>query len=74
MKPYPSVAAQYGVETRILLQAVKRNFERFPSDFIFELSAPEWTALRSQAVTSRLGRGGAVSAERPPTLQAVPDQ
>jgi hypothetical protein len=52
------LAALYGVETRVLLQAVKRNCERFPSDFMFELSAPEWTALRSQSVTSKLGRGG----------------
>jgi ORF6N domain len=41
------LAALYGVETRVLLQAVKRNPERFPSDFMFELSAAEWTALRS---------------------------
>jgi len=52
------LAALYGVETRVLLQAVKRNFQRFPSDFTFELSVPEWTALRSQSVTSKLGRGG----------------
>jgi hypothetical protein len=52
------LAALYGVETRVLLQAVKRNFERFPPDFMFELSAPEWTALRSQSVTSKLGSGG----------------
>ena len=52
------LAALYGVETRVLLQAVKRNFERFPADFMFELSAPEWTALRSQSVISKLGSGG----------------
>ena len=52
------LAALYGVETRILLQAVKRNLERFPPDFMFELSAAEWTALRSQSVTSNRGRGG----------------
>jgi hypothetical protein len=52
------LAAPYGVETRVLLQAVKRNFERFPADFMFELSAPEWTALRSQSVISKLGNGG----------------
>jgi len=34
------LAALYGVETRVLLQAVKRNLERFPADFMFELSAP----------------------------------
>jgi hypothetical protein len=52
------LAALYGVETRRLLQAVKRNLERFPSDFMFELSATEWAALRSQSVTSKPGRGG----------------
>jgi len=52
------LASLYGVETRILLQAVKRNVERFPPDFMFELSAAEWTALRSQSVTSKPGRGG----------------
>lgn len=52
------LAALYGVETRVLLQAVRRNLERFPSDFMFELSAPEWAALRSQFVTSAPHRGG----------------
>jgi hypothetical protein len=53
-----NLAALYGVETRSLLQAVKRNLERFPPDFMFELSAAEWAALRSQSVTSKPGRGG----------------
>jgi hypothetical protein len=52
------LAALYGVETRSLVQAVKRNPERFPPDFMFELSAAEWAALRSQSVTSKSGRGG----------------
>jgi hypothetical protein len=52
------LAELYGVETRSLLQAVKRNLERFPPDFMFELSPAEWTALRSQSVTSKAGRGG----------------
>jgi len=52
------LARLYGVETRSLLQAVKRNLERFPADFMFELSAAEWTALRSQSVTSKGRRGG----------------
>ena len=43
------LAALYGVETRSLVQAVKRNLERFPPDFMFELSAAEWAALRSQS-------------------------
>lgn len=52
------LAALYGVDTRSLLQAVRRNLERFPPDFMFELSNAEWTALRSQSVTSKPRRGG----------------
>jgi hypothetical protein len=48
------LAAFYGVETRALVQAVKRNVSRFPEDFMFRLTGDEWTALRPQAVTSRL--------------------
>lgn len=51
------LAALYGVDTRVLLQAVKRNRERFPTDFMVELTAAEWTALRSQIVTLKRGRG-----------------
>lgn len=46
-----------GVETRALVQAVKRNLARFPGDFMFQLAASEWAALRSQAVTLKAGRG-----------------
>lgn len=52
------LAALYGVETRSLVQAVKRNSKRFPPDFKFELSAAEWGTLRSQSVTSKPSRGG----------------
>jgi len=52
------LAALYGVETKVLVQAVKRNAARFPADFMFQLTAPEWAALRSQFVTSKPGRGG----------------
>ena len=55
------LAALYGVETKVLLQAVKRNLERFPQDFMFELDTDEWQVLRSQSVTSNekpAGRGG----------------
>lgn len=52
------LAALYGVETRTLLQAVKRNKERFPSDFMFQLNAKEWENLRSQIVISSLEWGG----------------
>ena len=51
------LAAMYGVETRVLNQAVKRNSERFPADFMFQLTAEEWSFISSQFVmTSRLKR------------------
>ncbi len=46
------LAELYGVETRVLIQAVKRNLERFPQDFMFQLSQEEFAILRSQIVTS----------------------
>lgn len=46
------LAALYGVETKVLLQAVKRNLERFPYDFMFQLTNQEFNVLRSQSVTS----------------------
>lgn len=49
------LAALYGVETKVLLQAVKRNLERFPADFMFQLTAQEFNHLRSQTVTSSWG-------------------
>lgn len=52
------LAALYGAPTRALLQAARRNAERFPEDFTFELEPGEWEALRSQSVTSKAGRGG----------------
>lgn len=52
------LAALYGVETKVLVQAIKRNIERFPADFMFQLSTEEWDSLRSQFVTSNVGRGG----------------
>lgn len=54
------LASLYGVETRILNQAVKRNLDRFPEDFMFSLTAQEADLLRSQIVTSekRPGKGG----------------
>ncbi len=51
------LAQLYGVETRLLVQAVKRNLARFPTDFMFQLDSAEWEALRSQIVISK-GRGG----------------
>jgi phage regulator Rha-like protein len=52
------LAEIYGVETRILNQAVQRNINRFPPDFMFQLTAKEAKFLRSQIVTSNEGRGG----------------
>lgn len=51
------LATLYEVETRVLVQAVKRNLERFPEDFMFQLTAEEFQALRSQSVISS-GWGG----------------
>jgi hypothetical protein len=47
------LATLYGVETRAIVQAVKRNLSRFPGDFMFQLSADEYAILRSQFVISR---------------------
>ena len=46
------LASMYGVETRVLNQAVKRNIERFPEDFMFQLTKGEWEILKSQIVMS----------------------
>jgi hypothetical protein len=52
------LAALYGVDVKALNQAVKRNRERFPADFMFQLSRQEVRLLRSQTVTAKSGRGG----------------
>ncbi len=52
------LAALYGVPTRVLIQSVKRNTERFPDDFMLQLRAEEWKDLRSRFVTSSPQRGG----------------
>ncbi|MBQ7177568.1 MAG: ORF6N domain-containing protein, partial [Victivallales bacterium] len=46
------LAELYGVATKVLNQAVKRNADRFPEGFLFQLSQDELTGLRSQIVTS----------------------
>ena len=46
------LAELYEVEPRALVQAVKRNIERFPDDFMFQLSPEEFANLKSQIVTS----------------------
>lgn len=51
------LAALYEVEIRILNQAVKRNLDRFPEDFMFQLTEDETTSLRSQFVILKSGRG-----------------
>ena len=50
-----NLASLYGVEHRALMQAVRRNTERFPADFMFQLDATEWANLKSQTVISSWG-------------------
>jgi len=52
------IAELYGVENRILNQAVKRNIERFPSDFMFQLSKEEFENWKSQNVISNADKMG----------------
>ena len=49
------IAALYGIEPKALVQAVKRNIDRFPEDFMFQLTAEEFQNLKSQIVTSSWG-------------------
>jgi ORF6N domain len=68
------LAQLYGVETRAVVQAVKRNTARFPVDFMFQLDADEWESLRSQTVISNAagaGRGGRRTAPYAFTEQGV---
>ena len=55
------IALLYGVTTGALNQAVKRNSNRFPSDFMFQLTAEEFDSLKSQIVIAKPGRGGSRS-------------
>ncbi len=64
------LAAMYEVETRSLIQAIKRNPKRFPSDFMFQLSAEEWSILRSQSGISS-SHGGRRTAPYAFTEQGV---
>jgi hypothetical protein len=52
------LAELYQVETGRLNEQVKRNADRFPEDFMFQLSNDEWESLRSQYAISKKGRGG----------------
>ncbi len=51
------LAELYGVETKRLKEAVRRNFSRFPEDFMFELFEDEWTSLRTQFASLKSGQG-----------------
>ena len=62
--PDSDLAELYGVLTKALNQAVKRNIERFPSDFMFQLTAEEFDHWRSQIVTSN--PGARMGLRRPP--------
>jgi hypothetical protein len=52
-----TLAELYGVPTKAFNQAVRRNRDRFPPDFLVEIDAREWEILRSQIVTLRIGHG-----------------
>ncbi len=52
------LASIYGVETKALNRTVKRNRDRFPKDFMFQISADEWQNLKYQIGTSSSGHGG----------------
>ena len=52
------LARVYGVETKSLNRAVKRNADRFPKDFMFQISSHEWNNLKYQIGTSSSGHGG----------------
>lgn len=49
------LAELYQVQTKVLNQAVRRNIDRFPEDFMFQLTEAEFNSLRSQIVTSKRG-------------------
>ena len=51
------LAVLYGVPTKRLNEQVQRNRQRFPDDFMFRLTQPEWQGLRSQIATLKSGRG-----------------
>lgn len=52
------LAELYDVPTKAFNQAIQRNMDRFPEDFMFQLMEEEFAGLRSQFVTSKKGRGG----------------
>lgn len=52
------LATLYSVETKYLNKQVKRNIDRFPNDFMFQLTVEEYESLRFQFGTSKEGKGG----------------
>ena len=67
----PDLAQLYDVETRVLMQAARRNMGRFPADFMFELTRDEAEILRSQSVILN-GTSGESSRSRSVTLKRAP--
>jgi hypothetical protein len=67
------LARLYGVSPKRLNEAVRRNRDRFPADFMFRLDAREYQALRSQFATSKKGRGGRRYRPFAFTEQGVPE-
>ena len=65
------IAALYEVPTKVLNQAVKRNSERFPGDFMFQLTAAEWQTMRSQIVTASQDKRNATALPYAFTEQGV---
>jgi hypothetical protein len=65
------LAQLYEIETRVLVQAVRRNVARFPEDFMFELTAEEFANLKSQSVMASSKHGGRRSAPYAFTEQGV---
>jgi len=65
------LAAIYGVETRTLNQAVKRNIERFPEDFMFMLSDKEWRDLHANLLTTNMTSQFVISYLEPTTKENV---
>jgi len=58
------LAEIYGVETRVLNQAVKRNIERFPEDFMFQLTEIEWQYMSSQFVMTSKSKSESTTQSR----------
>jgi hypothetical protein len=63
------LAGLYGVETKVLNQAVKRNHDRFPGDFMFQLTREEYDHWRSQSVTSNQAKDSNVLRSQSVTLK-----